>query len=85
VSDIFLIMGNKLTTQQAAEILGVSRQWVTKLITDKRLPAEYWGRDLVIDEDDLDKIEWKPLGRPKTGELSKEKLKKGGKAKKGGS
>jgi excisionase family DNA binding protein len=61
----------KITSEQAAEKLGVTRQRISQLVVEGRLPAEYFGRQLMIEEDDLDKIEFKPAGRPRTGALKK--------------
>jgi site-specific DNA-methyltransferase (adenine-specific) len=60
-------MGNLLTTQAAALILGVSQARVRKLITDGRLPAEKRGRDLLIHETDIYRFAAygrKNVGRP---------------------
>jgi excisionase family DNA binding protein len=54
-----------LTTQQAAEKLGITRQRVGALIRSGRLPAVKVGRDWVLDEKDVDNFEKQPAGRPK--------------------
>jgi excisionase family DNA binding protein len=53
-----------LTTVEAAEYLGVSPRRVRQLITDERLPAEKKGRDYLINEKDLVKVEDRKTGRP---------------------
>jgi len=57
-------MVKKLTTRQAAEVLGVSPPRIRQLVLDGELPAEKFGRDLVILESDLAKVKRRPLGRP---------------------
>jgi len=54
----------RLTTRQAADLLGVSAPRVRQLVLNGELPAEKFGRDLVILESDLRKIRLRPLGRP---------------------
>lgn len=55
-----------LTTQQAADILGVSRKMVQSLIKRGRLPAEKIGRDWMIRKEDVEKHErGKPGPKPK--------------------
>lgn len=56
---------NLLTTQQAAERLGISQPRIYQLIGEGRLPAQKLGRDYVIDEKDLKLVENRPSpGRP---------------------
>jgi excisionase family DNA binding protein len=57
-------MSTSLTTQQAAEKLGVTVSRVRQLVLDGRLPAEKFGRDLVIKESDLKRVEDRRPGRP---------------------
>ena len=55
-----------LTTQQAAELLEVSRKMVQSLIKRGRLPAEKIGRDWMIRREDVDRHErGKPGPKPK--------------------
>jgi len=54
-----------LTTQQVAERLKVTRGEILRLITVKRLPARKQGRDWVIRERDLKKVEYRKVGRPR--------------------
>lgn len=55
----------KLTTNQAAEKLGVSRRRVLALIDTKRLPAAKFGDAYMIDEKDLQLVGERKPGRPK--------------------
>lgn len=60
-------MENLLSTDAAANHLGVSRARVLKLISDGRLPAEKRGRDHIIQERDLQSYIMfgrKNIGRP---------------------
>ena len=57
-------MQELLTTQQAAERLGVSASRVRQLIIAGRLPAIKLGRDNLIREADLRLIEDRKAGRP---------------------
>jgi len=54
-----------LTTQQAADALGISRSRVLVLIGNGRLPAERIGSQHVIDRKDLAKVRVRKPGRPK--------------------
>jgi excisionase family DNA binding protein len=53
-----------ITTNEAAGVLGVTRQRVLQLIQDGRLKAEKFANVYMIRRDDLDHIEEKPMGRP---------------------
>ena len=53
-----------LTTQEAAERLGVSTRRITALIKSGKLPAERFGRAHVIQESDLKLVEDRKPGRP---------------------
>jgi excisionase family DNA binding protein len=55
----------RLTTQQAAERLGVSIRRVNALIQDGRLPAEKFGQVYMIKESDLKLVENRKPGRPR--------------------
>lgn len=57
-------MNASLTTQQAAERLGVTVSRVRQLVLEGRLPAEKFGRDLAIHEDDLKLVANRKPGRP---------------------
>ncbi len=55
-----------LTTDQAAERLGVTPSRVRVLIRSGRLPAQKFGRAHVINESDLQLVADRPVGRPAT-------------------
>jgi excisionase family DNA binding protein len=57
-------MSKGLTTNGAAERLGVSPARIRRLVLDGRLPAEKFGRDLVINESDVAAFERRKAGRP---------------------
>jgi excisionase family DNA binding protein len=54
-----------LTVQEVADRLGVTRERVYKLITDKRLPATKFGRDWQIQEKHLKLVQNRRVGRPR--------------------
>ena len=56
----------ELTTQEAAEKLGVGIRQIQTLIKQGRLPATKRGRDWFINENDLELVKHRPItGRPK--------------------
>ena len=57
-------MSATLTTKEAAERLGVSPARIRQLVLAGDLPAEKFGRDLMIKEGDLKLVEDRPMGRP---------------------
>lgn len=57
-----------MTTKEAAKALGVSTGRVRQLIKTGRLPATKPGRDLVIQEKDLELVRIRKPGKPKKGE-----------------
>ncbi len=57
-------MNASLTTQQVAERLGVTVSRVRQLVLEGRLPAEKFGRDLMIKESDLKLVADRKPGRP---------------------
>jgi excisionase family DNA binding protein len=57
-------MSATLTTREAAERLGVSPARVRQLVLAGDLPAEKFGRDLMIKEGDLKLVADRPMGRP---------------------
>jgi len=57
-------MSASLTTRAAAERLGVTVSRVRQLVLEGRLPAEKFGRDLVIKESDLKRVKDRKPGRP---------------------
>lgn len=70
---------NYITTNEAADVLGVTRQRVLQLIQDGRLKAEKFANVYMIRRGDLDRIEEKPMGRPP--KAAKEKAAKKGRTK----
>ena len=54
-----------LTTKQAAKALKVNDSRVRQLILSGRLPALKLGRDWIIKENDLKKVENRKPGRPR--------------------
>lgn len=62
-----------LTTDQAAQHLGISARRIRKLIQDGRLPAARYGRSLLIDSDDLRLVRDRRTGSP--GHLKPRRLK----------
>jgi excisionase family DNA binding protein len=68
-------MSQILTTKEAAERLNVTPARVRQMVLSGQLPAEKFGRDLVIRESDLASVEDRPIGRPP----QKKVKKKGGK------
>ena len=70
----YVYIGMKLlNTKLAAEIKGVSVRRIQALIKKGQLKAEQVGRDYVIRESDLDKIEQRTVGRPKGAKNKNEK------------
>ncbi len=56
----------ELTTNEAAEKLGVGIRQIQTLIKQNRLPATKRGRDWFIKEEDLELVKHRPItGRPK--------------------
>lgn len=53
-----------ITTVEAARRLGVTRPRIHQFISEGRLPATRFGRDLAIEEADLEKLERRPVGHP---------------------
>lgn len=53
-----------LTTQEAADRLGISRRRINDFINEGRLPAQKIGRDYLINEKDLKLVEERKPGRP---------------------
>jgi excisionase family DNA binding protein len=67
---------NLLTTNDAANRLGVSVGRVYQFISEKRLPAQKLGRDYLIEEKDLKLVEDRKPGRPKKQTATKQLRKK---------
>ncbi|HEX8632588.1 MAG TPA: helix-turn-helix domain-containing protein [Pyrinomonadaceae bacterium] len=57
-------MSKTLTTQEAAKRLDISAIRVRQLISAGRLPAEKFGRDYMIKEEDLELVADRKPGRP---------------------
>ncbi len=72
-------MSATLTTKEAAEKLGVTPARVRQLVLAGDLPAEKFGRDLMIKEADLKLVEERPMGRPPKAITNGTSKKKGGK------
>jgi excisionase family DNA binding protein len=72
-------MSKLLTTQQAAERLGVSDARIRQLVLGGRLPAQKLGRDLFIQESDLKLVQDRKPGRPRKESKAEGKVKKQGK------
>lgn len=53
-----------ISTNEAAGVLGVSRQRILQLIQDGRLKAEKFANVYMIPRGALSNIEEKPMGRP---------------------
>lgn len=53
-----------LTTKEAGERLGISASRVRQLVLNKRLPAMKAGRDLLIRDEDLERVSDRKPGRP---------------------
>jgi excisionase family DNA binding protein len=58
-------MASPLTTDQAAESLGVTRSRIIAMINAGRLKASKFGTQWVIDQKDLAKVRNRKPGRPK--------------------
>ena len=57
-------MDKTLTTKEAAEYLNVTPSRVRQMVLSGRLPAEKFGRDLLIYEKDLALVAERKPGRP---------------------
>ncbi len=53
-----------LSVKESAEMLGINRQRVQALITERRLPAQKIGNSYVIKKSDLELVKDRPTGRP---------------------
>lgn len=57
-------MSETMTTKEAADRLGVTPARVRQMVLSGQLPAEKFGRDLVIKATDLELVRDRPMGRP---------------------
>jgi excisionase family DNA binding protein len=74
-------MKGLLTTKQAAALLGVTAPRVRQMILEGKLPAEKFGRELMIRESDLTLVENRPsVGRPKKADSERASKKRGKKS-----
>ena len=73
-------MSATLTTKGAAERLGVTPARVRQLVLAGDLPAEKFGRDLMIKEADLKLVADRPIGRPSKAKAEAAAKKRGRKA-----
>ena len=60
-----------ISTNEAADRLGITRRRIVALILDGRLTAQKVGRDYVIDEKDLKLVEDRKPGRPPKAKAAK--------------
>lgn len=65
-----------ISTTQAAERLGITRQRVFDLIESGRLPAFKIGRSYAINESDLELVSERKVGRPPKAEKAATKTSK---------
>ncbi len=72
-------MSVTLTTREVAERLGVTAARVRQLVLSGDLPAEKFGRDLMIKETDLRLVADRPMGRPPKAKPGQSNGKKKGK------
>lgn len=56
-----------MTTTEAADYLGVTRAWVWRLISEKKLTAQMRGRDYWIEQEEVERYarERRPAHRPR--------------------
>jgi excisionase family DNA binding protein len=54
-----------ISTNEAADRLGLTARRIVALIADGRLPAQKVGRDYIIDERDLRLVSERKAGRPR--------------------
>lgn len=71
-----------ISTNEAADRLGITRQRVLQLIASRRLPAEKFANVYMIRETDLSRVEDRPPGRPPQTQIEKPKGKATKKGKK---
>ena len=64
-------MKNYLTTNEVAEILGLTDTRIRQLILSGKLPSQKFGRDHMIAREDLYLIENRKNGRPRKNETER--------------
>jgi len=62
---------NRVTTKEAAEILGVTDGRVRQMILKGQLPAKRFGRSLTLSRSDVERLRGRKAGRPKKGRSAK--------------
>lgn len=62
---------NLLTTREVSERLNISMRRVRALIESGNLPSKQYGRDHLIDENDLKLVENRKPGRPAKNDAKK--------------
>jgi excisionase family DNA binding protein len=65
-----------ISTNDAAGVLGVTRQRVLQLIQDGRIKAKKFANVYMIRRGELDHIEERPMGRPPSKKAAKPSRKK---------
>ncbi len=73
-------MAETLTTKEVAARLGVSPARVRQLVLSGELPAEKFGRDLMIKAVDLKLVADRPMGRPPNAQPAQPAKRRGRKA-----
>lgn len=58
---------NRITTKEAAQILGISDGRVRQMILNGQLPAKRFGRALTLSRSDVEMLRGRKVGRPKKG------------------
>lgn len=67
-----------LTTKETAQKLGVSTGRIRQMVMNGQLPAEKFGRDLMIKEIDIKAVENRKTGRPSINKIEDKAEKKNG-------
>lgn len=62
---------NRVTTKEAAQILGITDGRVRQMILKGQLPAKRFGRLLTVSRGDLELLRGRKTGRPKKGRSAK--------------
>ena len=64
-------LNNRLTTKEAAQVLGVSDGRARQMILKGQLPAKKFGRALTLSRSDVETLRGRKVGRPKKGRSPK--------------